>query len=502
MTMDYTAKLARLIRGPSSRSFDGLTVALELEGSTLLLAAVEKGESSRAPGSRTNLLDSKSIAFHELPEIVAPLNEFIRACLDKATSAEAKRQPIEAIRLIVSFPRSQAIVRILELPSVDPRELKDMARLQALAGLPFQEEELVSDITVLSRDAKTGHSKVLLVIVRKSALAPYLELFESLGRWPHGFVLDTVGTDEFLRRRKESVPSNYLHLRLKDGWLNVEVFKDGILASSRGIPFGPKGLGPERVIQECQQSLAAADLRELQKIVVTRQAPGAEQDLELALEKELGAPVESRSDRAPDAPSASLSVTGAAHADLAAALMLLPPEILERQSRQSARRGVASAAAWLGIWLAVGAGIGGGRLLRTEWRLSVLDAELKKLQPEAVKVSDTLEQAALLRSQADEGAAPLDILRELYRAAPQGVTLRTIARSPDGGVMIQGSAPRLSVVMDYVSGLQRSPLFSQIELHGSSLRNVQNVDSVDFQIQGEIKGAARSGRAASKRRRA
>jgi len=494
-----------LTRASSAEFFEGLTVALALGDSSLSMAAVAKTISPSGDESRA-LVQAETAAFRQLPEAAARIEEFIAASLRKAAAPGVKPPPVESARLVVSFPRHLAIIRLLDLPSTDARELKSMARLQALMGLPFQEEELVSDVAVMSADAATGHSKVLLAIVQRSALAPYLPLFERLGRWPRGFVLDTLGTNEFIQRRKEPVPANHLLVGLMDGWLNVDVFKDGELRSSRSIPCGEKEPASDRILKECRQSLASAESDgsavALQKIFVTGHSHGGQDQVAIMLAKELEAPVETLPDQSPGPSGVSVAVIGAAHADPKVSLMLLPAEILERQSRQDTRRGIAAAAAWLGIWLAVAAGVGGWRILRAEWRLSALDSQLKQLEPEARKVSGVLDQAALLHLQAGEGAAPLDILRELARSAPQGIILRTVSRAPDGGVLIQGSAPRLAVVMEFVNGLQHSPLFTRAELHGSSLSTIQNVDSVDFQIQGEIMGAAKPTVAAGKRRRA
>ncbi|NNN05281.1 MAG: hypothetical protein HKL90_05215 [Elusimicrobia bacterium] len=501
---ELKARLARAVFGSSARPSEDMTAAFALEGGTLALAAVEK--TRRPDGSRSAaLLLTRRVLSSQPAADAAAVREFLAACPKAAASPQARRLPPESMRWVVVLARRHAVIRLLELPSVDVDELKAMARLQALPGLPFQEEEIVSDVVVLDADVQAGRSKVLFALVRKSALASYLELFERLGRWPDGFVLDTMGAAEFMRRKKDPAPADFLQLGLEEGCLNVDAYAGGQLRASRSIPCGHGAAEPARIVAECRRTLTSAPtdgpVAAPKFLFVAGRAPGDAQAFGAELEKEFGAAVEFLSDRSADPPQASPAVVGAAYAGAESSLMLLPDEVLEKRSRHETRRAVAGAAVWLGVWLALLAGIGGGRLLAASLRLSALDAQLKRLQPDAGKAPGVFEQEDILRGHAEAGTAPLDILRELHRSAPSGVTLRSVSRASDGNVMIQGSAPNLGQVMAFVNGLQKSSLFSWVELHDSSRRAAQNVESVDFQVQGGLKGAARTGGVAFRRRR-
>lgn len=454
--MDYKGYLARLIpaRGPTT------TIALHLGADRVAIAAAERAI-ERDGHETCKPLNAESVTF----ETIEPAVERARRFLVRWPKA----------RLIAGLSRRHAIVRFLELPSVEKDELRAMARLQALDGLPFSEEELLSDIRILSVDRANVRSKIQLVVVRRSALAAPLGFFERLGRYPDAFVLSDLAALDYLRWSERSMCARFLHLSVENGWMDLAAFDNGVPVASRSIPCSWSD-DAAKIASEFERTLEGVQVSgKLDAVFVSRDTGKAVESRDGELSKVLGDRLGSRVEMLAQSP-AGIAAIGAACADERACLDLLPPELSRSESSRRLRRDLAGAGLWLGIWLATLIGMGSARLLQAQWRLSSLDARIGKLEP----LSQDDPNPSALR-----GTPPLELLRELSRLTPASVTIRSVSLEPDTGARIQGHAAQLSSVMELMSGLQRSPLFARAQLRDSSLRTVQGVERVDFQIHAE-----------------
>lgn len=82
--------------------------------------------------------------------------------------------------VILCIPRHLATVRILELPSIDPKEIADMIELQIGKQTPYAKEEIVFSHRIIDAE-REGYTKAMLVIAKHSLIKERLVALEKVG---------------------------------------------------------------------------------------------------------------------------------------------------------------------------------------------------------------------------------------------------------------------------------------------------------------------------------
>jgi len=470
--MVHQTFLSTISRFRPSKALPVLTVAMEIDAASLVLVA---GAAAPAGGDGFQIIERKRFPAKDAAEMAQCARDFAAMLLPRASS----------VRWVVSFPRRQALLRFMTLPSLDPQELKTMAALQARAGLPLAEDEWISDMMVLRQNKEKRSSETLVAIVRKTTMNPYTEFFEQARIYPEGFILSSFALAAFVRHTVPDSVGDYAHLDFAEEWMTIDLFSRRQLMSSRSIPFAGKGFDPDRIIEECRYSLAAVP--RTQPMYVTGAQEPLTSRLAPALQSALGISATFLSPEGENPEAIPASVLGAAGVNPKGSLMLLPPKMVKEQFRQNKRQALIGAALWAAVWLALVVGTTGLRIFQKERDLASLEADLKRLEPRVQGISEAVDR--ITASREDEGADPLEVLRELHLRAPAAVVLRTASCESGGRCVFQGSAPTLSAAMEFVDHLQKSAAFSQVVLTGSSISSDKNAEHIDFQIQGESKAA-------------
>jgi Tfp pilus assembly PilM family ATPase len=78
------------------------------------------------------------------------------------------------------IPRHLVTVRLLEFPSINPRDIGDMISLQVGKQTPYSREEIIYTYKMVSV-AKEGYTKVMLVIARRNLVNARVEVLQKAG---------------------------------------------------------------------------------------------------------------------------------------------------------------------------------------------------------------------------------------------------------------------------------------------------------------------------------
>jgi len=81
---------------------------------------------------------------------------------------------------IAVLPRQIVNVRMLDLPSSDPEEIRDMVGLQADKQTPYSRDEIVFDHRILGT-VRDGYTRIMLVILQRSILRERFGFLERVG---------------------------------------------------------------------------------------------------------------------------------------------------------------------------------------------------------------------------------------------------------------------------------------------------------------------------------
>lgn len=82
--------------------------------------------------------------------------------------------------VLACIPRHLVTVRILELPSTDPKEIADMIELQIGKQTPYAKEEIVFSHRIIDAE-REGYTKVMLVIAMRSLIKERVVALEKVG---------------------------------------------------------------------------------------------------------------------------------------------------------------------------------------------------------------------------------------------------------------------------------------------------------------------------------
>jgi hypothetical protein len=146
---------------------------------------------------------------------VAPSSVNVRKCVHFNWTAEARpfehaeaagkqlrleldRAGIGATKAVVSLPREEAVVRLLELPECDDNELPELVRLQAATRSAVPLDRLVLDFLPLPRLENVPGRRVLMVTLGKVPADRIQTILTAAGLESIGIFLSAVGTAEIV----------------------------------------------------------------------------------------------------------------------------------------------------------------------------------------------------------------------------------------------------------------------------------------------------------------
>lgn len=116
-------------------------------------------------------------------------------------------------KLIVSLKRNLITSRFLKVPSVNIREIEDIAQLQSVRFLPYPSQELISGFDYILKD-KSGFSCINLTVAHKNVAEKFVEIFNKLRPSEFYILPDASGINSLF---------NYLFPQEKDCSLIIDI---------------------------------------------------------------------------------------------------------------------------------------------------------------------------------------------------------------------------------------------------------------------------------------
>jgi Tfp pilus assembly protein PilN len=332
--------------------------------------------------------------------------------------------------------------------------------------IPLSAEDIHFDYQIISEDKESDQLKLLLVVVKKETLAPYLELLGRLGMGISGIEISSTALAEYFlyqERKNSTLPLAFVYFG-EDG-IELGFLEDGTLDYSRMFAgdVDKKEL-VETLLNELDriQQLHGETDTPLEMVICA----GEERLFSLEALKEAAYldahPVDLSRTNIPTAgiiPAYGLALKGLQKAGMR--INLLPLQLRKKPSK------IASYALFVlaGLLLLTALAWGGGVVLKHRWALERLDEEINRLSTEISEVDkirihkETLESRINYLSTLQSGSAPvLDVLRELSIRIPEDAWVNQFDFS-DKGVTLNGEAASAS---ELIPLLEDSPIFKNV----------------------------------------
>jgi Tfp pilus assembly PilM family ATPase/Tfp pilus assembly protein PilN len=424
--------------------------------------------------------------------------EVLRAAAKKAGVAQGAR--------VVSYlPRQAVSVRILELPSRDPRELVDMIDLQAGKQIPYSRDEVIFDYRMTPSD-RDGYSRVMMVVAQRSVLRQRYYVIEDAGLQVARMSVSSEGLLNWARAARigEGQAAGVLDVDAVDS--DFTVIGDGGILFSRGIRLGAMAIREN--VERTRDSLADEIRRGLEisrsetrvnvaRIVLTGAGIHAV-GLAEGLSKRLGLPVETVDSLkvlrefvpTPDVEGrlADVSLTvliGAAVAAEDLQFHLVPDSVKARQDLVTRSKVLFRFAALFMAVLVAGSLFGVLKVSVRQQRLGILQQEVDRTDSQVREVERMRDVVRLVQKRTAARDVTLRVLAEIQRLTPDDVALDTIdIQAPEKALSIGGTALAMKDIRTLVGNLEQSALVKDAK--EGSATSLDRSQRYRFQLVGRL----------------
>ena len=427
-------------------------------------------------------------------------------------SADGLADPIqraEAIRrqcpdltgaVTIGLAPSQMLMRVVELPTIDPAEMADMIQLQVDQFSPFPEDRMAVSYEVLS--ATETACCVLIAAVPKEQVESLGELFRPVGVTIQRIDAEIMGWWRLLADSR-AIPAQGRHLLLllePSGGIWIAV-QDGLPQAVKAIsPM--EGLTPEEYAEELAGDMGALivslDLergvapvggldcwsRDLDMTVIVARL---QQELEPAVRQQSLEILPSLSEGLARRMLVPPFAVKARAKGIQAVLDLVPVAWRTAvTSRLFQKRLILAVGVAISIWL-VGVVVFSVGFQWNRLRLNRLEARLVELQKPADDVRRLQRQIHLFETYLDRQRSALECLREISAVLPKDVDLTSFQFKKGKSISLRGEARAVEPIYDFKKSLDKSSLFKSIEMGSTQPSKRKNLTVQTFQMNVHLK---------------
>ncbi len=414
---------------------------------------------------------------------------------------------------IATIPSSLLITKNIEIPSQDPKEIKEIINLQAGRLTPYAREEVIIDYIPIGV-FRQSYTKLLLIIVNKDVVKKQLATFSEAGIRVNKILLssEAVGLLVYHHLKLEVRDAPFCLIHTDFSSTDFSTYLKDRQIFLRSISIGAHQLVNEkdkylkRFIEELKKSFdayQAEDIEASPSLIVFTGAVDELKDLEVMMLDAFRMPVRVLSvpDFVPRAEALSkealapreismLNVVAPLFKSDAMTINLIPDEVklklaLEERGRDIIKTGVLVMTVLLficGLFLV-------NIYLKSEY-LRKLSSKYKSLNEEALQLETNFSKVRVIRGCLAARGLSVNILSELYELTPLEISLTSIRlKEKNGGFSLRGEASEMSAVFNYVRDLEKSPIFKNVKTKYTSKKKVDNQELVDFEIAASLKGS-------------
>lgn len=411
---------------------------------------------------------------------------------------------LKSPEIIVVVPAHLAITKNIEIPSQDPQEITEIIDLQAGRHTPHSREEILIDYI---GTPKKNYTQILLIIVILSTIRHQIELIEKAGFKTEKvlFAPEAIGQvcAMFINAGREAPVQAFVHVDLN--FSEFLITANGKMIFVRSIPIGTEHLLSEkeryepRFIEEVRKSLEAYQAEDIDTVpneLILTGPFDAVSALRDVLTAAIPFPVKSfyYLEHLPIiSESLKERVLGRkreSFLDVAAPLMapglikvsLLPEEIKLRKLFAQKSEDLVKTGVFVTTVLMLLCGI----LLSQIYFKNAYAAKLEQKYAPVIEKAEVLDEdfarMRLIKNYLEGRDYPLEVLAELYRLIPMDVQLTGIRFSMQGQFSIEGKSKTMAIVFAFISQMEESSFFKNVESRRTTKRQEGEEELVDFEI--------------------
>ncbi len=437
-------------------------------------------------------------------EIAGMTNDAAAQALKTALSGFSPKKA----HVLCVIPASVATTKTIEVPSIDPEEIKSIVNLQAARHTPFSRDEILVGHCQLG-SYQSNFTKIFLVIVNRNVVKERLRIIESAGLETYKVVFEPEGIARFYAKalgvKRESAPVGIIDVGPQA--TNVIIESRGTAAMCRSIPVGTAALtnqgaeARDKLVAEIKKSLDSYREEDIDKAPATFLLTSSQaivKDLQPSLAAAVASSVQIsafidqlkiggglkkklESEFANDTLSDVLApAVSAARCEV----NLIPEEILmKRGVEQQSREVMVTGVLVVSILLLIGLILGSKNYFKETFLKKNLREKYAGQHEEVLALQAELQRTKAVQELLNSRLTALKVLRGLYVVIPKDIYLNSITSAEDGIVVITGIAETTSRVYSFVSSLSESKIFDGVKTKSTSAKKDRGKDMVSFEVE-------------------
>ncbi|RKY41502.1 MAG: hypothetical protein DRP85_06075 [Candidatus Makaraimicrobium thalassicum] len=410
--------------------------------------------------------------------------------------------------LVLCIPRNQAILRNLQFPAKDDRELDSIVNLHLTQEVPYSREEIVHNYAVLEKTS-VGFSNVLLSIMHRRALIKHFSVFEKLNLYPENVLLSTFGLLRFFRSAK---PAKDGEAQLKAcvdigaEFTDFFIFKGDHILSSKNIAVGGSQLKEEDKLHkftgELRQAMVVFQARRQENLsgIYISGIKDCGRQLEKSINSIFQVPVEVidpvrvvsslKQIRNINDILSRVSISaclGIAADPLSDRFNFALPEAKLRKNVRAMTKNLFMTGG-ITIYLIVLLLLGFmGKLYGQQAYLDRLMSEIRRIEHVNRAPMRLLQKIKALRGFMKYRDSFLYYYYELAKIAPENITIERLGFSRNKEFSMIGEGADMGEIFKFVRGLSNAKIFGKVELRYSRKTAKRGKDFNEFNIMCHIK---------------
>lgn len=407
---------------------------------------------------------------------------------------------------VCAVPSNIAITKNIEIPSLDPQEIKSIIDLQAGRHTPYSREEILIGYVNIGTFQR-NYTKILLIIINRTVLKKQLDLLSESGMRVDRVSFIPEGMARFYARALKSKDGDapVAVIDIGQGGTDFIVVFNRTVSMCRNIPVGLMNLikeGPaaqEQLIAELVKSQEAyqnEDINALPETYLLTSDDAKIKDLLLPLQEKLKAPVKI----VPylDHVKASqpvmlkmvseyngdsfLDILGMLYAAEDMKVDLTPEEVRTQRAIEEKGREIVKSGTLAIILLALICGLFFSKIYFKSLFLNSLEKEYTQKRKMVVRLDRTAQKTRIIKDYINSRMVSLDIINEIYRLIPNEIYLQSILIDENGSVELIGTSESMSRVFNFVSALEESELFKSVKTKSTTAKKDRGKDVAAFEL--------------------
>ena len=443
---------------------------------------------------------------------VLNISEILDAEISKKILELIKDKKLKVDALISCLPRHMVTTRYLKIPSSDPKEIQKMVDLQVPRQLPYPPEQIISSSTTIFSD-KEGYSYVFLVLVPRQIITRHLRILKDATLVPGAVALSSEGNlNLFLNSSLPGKDEEIVLIDIDSNYADIEIISRRKLVFSRAVSLEAQSQDINTRIDNWQAKLTQEINRsvdtcrkeigqvKINRIILT----GALKIIfglkdKLAAEFSLAAGIlEPFKEINPianldlkdylDADDSFSSIIGLGITAIEPSFNLLPNEYKTEKEKLSRRKAFLKTASLLSVFIFIILVIITKDILFKSHYIKKSDTDYRRLAAQTRDLEMMLNKLRIIKGQFANKAKTVDIIAELFKTVPQGIWLNSLGFDAGRSVTLKGQAGDLSSVFRFVSVLEKSPYFENIQVKYTTKRKFQEREITDFELVCPVSG--------------